>query len=67
MIHGFNSLFPVHGLLHSNKSAALNRSWFMVFISTFDNISVYIIMAVSFYYWREPEYLEKITELPLSH
>jgi hypothetical protein len=35
----------------------------MVFNATFNNISVIIIMAMKFYWWRKPEYPEKTTDL----
>jgi hypothetical protein len=38
-----------------------NQVWFMVFNATCNNISV--ISWRSVYWWRKPEYLEKITDL----
>jgi hypothetical protein len=38
-----------------------NIRWFMVFNSTFNNVSVILsyIVWVSFYWWSKPEYPEK--------
>ena len=40
-----------------------NIRWFMVFNTTFNNVSVIpsYIVGVSFYWWSKPEYPEKTT------
>jgi hypothetical protein len=48
-------------VIHIFRSIYLQR-WFMVFNTTLNNISV-ILVVVSFYWWRKPEYPVKTTNL----
>jgi hypothetical protein len=43
----------------------IDLGWFMVFSATISNISV-ILLFGQFYWWRKPEYLQKITDKDLN-
>jgi len=49
-------------VIHIFRSVYLQQRWFMVFNTTLNNISV-ILVEVSFYWWRKPEYPVKTTNL----
>jgi len=71
IVHAYSTIYKFvynnEGGMWQQRQLLLTAYWvrfclaFMVFNATFNNISV--ILWRQFYWWRKPEYLEKITDL----